>query len=198
MKHLILFAAALSFCCITANAQGGGKKQPLNPDAPEHYQPSAQDFQVYPKEGFKIKCDCILQPATEFMQSARKSGRNVIGAYTCATGADAKNAVVIKINVTDESAGYKKVPTDSMSYYNAKYIAYLAADMKKKGFTTTEVMVNGILGLECTGTQNAVPTMLLILLKMKRIYTLSVSAKTNVQKHFRKVTSKYELLKYTY
>ena len=115
MKQLILFSAAILFYC-TANAQGGGKNKSLNPDAPEEYHAAVGDFQVYPKEGFKIKCGCILEPAKEFMQSARKAGRNVIGAYTCAIGTDAKNAVVIKINVTDESAGYKKIPADSMSY----------------------------------------------------------------------------------
>jgi hypothetical protein len=180
MKQLILLAVGLLFFSIAGDAQStraSGKPQ------------------VFQKEGFKIKCDCTLQSATDFIASAKKQGRVVIGAYACKENVgNAKKSVVIKVNVTDESAGYRNVRPDSIAIYNGKYMQYLAADMKKKGYTTTEVMVNGVPGLECKGTQSSIPTMLLILLRNKRIYTLSVSTKANLEKEFGKVVSSYQLL----
>lgn len=147
-------------------------------------------YQTYPSAGFKIICNCKLITNSVFIQAAKSSGvNNILGAYICVENEnDPQTAVIVNINVYDESASFQKFKSTLHDYLKKKLLEKYADNINKAGFKYEYVSFQGETALEYNFDQNGVPTKAIVFFKNQKSYLLQLATRSSL-------TAKYIALK---
>jgi hypothetical protein len=98
----------------------------------------AQDsYQTFASDGFKIKCGCNLHVNKTLMQMAKQQDpNNTLSAYIGAENQDNPEiAVLVNINIIDESERYNSIQLSGHAYFEKKYLEHYATNLSNAGIS---------------------------------------------------------------
>jgi len=157
----------------------------------------AQDsYQVFAKEGFKIKCACRLYVNSTFIQMAKQQGaNNILAAYICAENKDSpETGVIVNVNIYDESGSYNNIKPIYHSFFEKKCLEKYAANLSNAGISYQYITYQGVSALEYDFDQMGLPTKAIFLLKDKKSYLLQVGTRNGLSSKFNALKTSFMLL----
>ena len=157
----------------------------------------AQDsYQIFPSEGFKIKCGCKLYVNSTFIQMAQQQGnKDIIAAYICAENQDRPDyGVIVNINIYDESKSYKNIKPSNYAFFEKRCLEKYASNLSNAGYEFKYVNYQGISALEYNFDQMGLPTKALMFFKNKRSFLLQVATRVNLNPKFNALITSFQIL----
>ena len=156
----------------------------------------AQDsYQIFPSEGFKIKCGCKLSVNSTFIQMAQQGKKDVIAAYICAENQDNPDiGVIVNLNIYDEATNYRKIQPSGHAYYEKKYLEHYATSLSNAGIPYNYTTYQGVTALEYNFNQTGLPTKAIMFLKNERSYLLQVATRNNLTTKFSELKASFHML----
>jgi hypothetical protein len=157
---------------------------------------SAQDtYQVFPTEGFKVKCGCKLQPNSLFIQMAKQQQiKDVIAAYMCAEYENSPEyGVIVNINIYDESKSYKDIKPQYHAYFEKKCLEKYADNLEGASINYKYTDYQGVNAVEYDYYMNDLPARAIYFFKDKKSYLLQVATRNNLTPKYQALKSSFEL-----
>lgn len=153
-------------------------------------------YQIFPTEGFKVKCQCKLYVNKTFMQLAKQQGtKDIIAAYICAENEDSPDyGVIYNINIYDESKSYMNIPTTKYVLFEKKYLEQYAISLANAGISHNYTTYQGVSAIEYTFDQMGLPTKAIMFLKNKKSYLVQVATRNNVTSKYYALKTSFEVL----
>lgn len=157
---------------------------------------SQAGYQTFPSAGFKVKCGCKLYVNSTFIQMAKQQGEmGIIGAYICAENEDNPDiAVIVNINVYDESPSYKSISTTGYALFEKKYLDQYAKNLSSSGIQYNYTTYKGVSALEYTYDQNGTPTKAIMFLNGKKSYLLQTATRKGLTTKYTALKNSFEIL----
>jgi hypothetical protein len=155
----------------------------------------AQDsYQTFASEGFKIKCGCNLHVNNTLMQIAKQNSNNTLSAFIGAENQDSPEiAVIVYVNVIDESQRYNSIQPTGHAYFEKKYLEQYASSLSNAGMSYNYTTYQGVSALEYSFEFSGIPTKAIMFLKHHKSYMLQVGTRKGLNAKFSALKSNFQI-----
>lgn len=147
-----------------------------------------QGYQVFPSDGFAVKCDCPLNIFHDYLSQIQGTtvAPLVQNAYLGVSDENDPYAIVYNITV------FRIKKALGSNYNESEFLRGNKLQLEAQGITCSEVSISGAKGYECTTKIQGVPT------KMFNIVKNGIAYQVMVETRGSKLHSEYNKIKYSF
>jgi len=156
-------------------------------------------YQIFWKDNFAIKWNCILKINKSALKLAKDRGdNNLLSSYI---GADKKDTyetgVICNVQINDIALQFENIPTNNYENTTKQYLNDYISKLSSFKINYKECEYKGLKAVEYTFSYMEMPSKAIIFVKDKKLYLLQISTRKDIQEKFNELKDSFTFINST-